>query len=718
MSSLMRGLFAAATAGVLTIPMNPPVSVTKSSPESGRRRSAVSAPANPAPSAARFKTTDLEYYLATEDVQYVRPGLRIKVNSVTVGADRRPVVDFNLIDDLDQPLDRNGKVTPGAVSLSFILAGYNDAERHYTAWTTRSVTTPASSPRPGVTAIQAGTDTAGAAGFTDLEVGHYTYKFKQAIPADAPASQTQTIGIYSSRNLTDIVGKNYIANVEYDFRVDGAAVTVKWDKINDKTTCNNCHDPLAAHGGSRRDLRLCVLCHQQQTIDPDTGNTVDMKVMAHKIHRGENLPSVIAGTPYKIIGFNQSVIDFSHVAFPQDIRNCQTCHVGSDPAKAGSQATAYLEHPSKEACGACHDDINWETGAGHAGGAQLDNSACARCHIPDSGEEWDASVKGAHTVPYKSKQLKGIKADIASVTDLVPGKKPTVSFAITNADGSAVDGSKLTSFAPMFAGPTTSYTRYFREAAQAKATFDASTGLTTYTFNAAVPADATGTWTVSADIYRNVSLKRADGKDPIALREAAFNPVKNFAITGTLKARRVDVVVTNCNQCHDRLALHGEQRLNTAECVICHNPVESDKARRPASEGDPESISFQRLIHRIHTGAELTQDLTIYGFGGSKNNFNEVEYPGDRRNCAKCHVNNSQNIPVSADAIPVITLKDYFSPQGPNTAACLGCHDDQTTAAHAYLNQATFPGATNFTEACATCHGVGKDFAVDKVHAR
>ena len=712
MSSLMRGLFAAATAGVLTIPMNPPASVTKSSPEAGRRRSAITAPANPSPSASRFKTTDLEYYLTTEDVQYVRPGLRIKVNSVTVGSDKRPVIDFNIYDDLDQPLDRNGKVTPGAVSLSFILAGYNTAERHYTAWTTRTVTTPASSPHPGVTAVQAGTDGAGAAGFTDLEVGHYTYKFRTAVPADAPASQTQTIGIYASRNTTAIVGKNYIANSEYNFRLDGSAVTETWDKINDKTTCNNCHDPLAAHGGSRQDLKLCVLCHQQQTLDPDTGNTVDMKVMAHKIHRGENLPSVVAGTPYQIIGFNQSVVDFSTVAFPQDIRNCETCHVGSDPTKAASQATAYLEHPSKEACGSCHDDVNWETGENHAGGAQLDNSACTRCHIPDSGEEYDASVKGAHTVPYKSKQLKGLTATVASVTDLVPGKKPTVSFAVKNGDGSAVDATKLATFSPMFAGPTTSYTRYYRENALTAGTFDPATGLTTYTFAAAVPDDAVGTWTVTTDIRRTVNLKRADGKADIVFREAPVNPIKNVAVTGTLKARRQVVTTNQCNVCHDRLALHGSQRLVVEECVICHNPVNNDATTPPGPDA-PESISFQRMIHRIHTGEELTQQYNI-----RTNNFNEVRFPGDRRNCVKCHVAGTQNIPVSADAIPVITLKDYFSPQGPNTAACLGCHDDKPTAAHAYLNQATFPGATDSTEACATCHGVGKDFAVDKVHAR
>ena len=107
---------------------------------------------------------------------------------------------------------------------------------------------------------------------------------------------------------------------------------------------------LNAHGGSRRDIKLCVLCHQPQTTDPDTGNTVDMKVMAHKIHNGDHLPSVLAGKPYQIIGNAQSLHDFSTVAFPQEIRNCATCHEGSVAANKGAQSNVWYTNPSRAAC--------------------------------------------------------------------------------------------------------------------------------------------------------------------------------------------------------------------------------------------------------------------------------------------------------------------------------------------------------------------------------
>lgn len=676
----------------------------------GRSRPVAAVPA--AAEGRAFNSNQIEFYLDDEGIAYIRPGFKLKVESITIGTDRKPVVELTFTDNLDQPLDRLGKQTPGPLSISFILAAYDPNTRLYSAYTTRTVKSPPESPVPNNTAVQASTDSNGK--WTDLERGRARYTFGTALPENFDKTKTTTLGVYGSRNLVEQINKTYYANVEYDFRPDGVAVAAnaKWDKIRDAASCLNCHDPLALHGGSRRDVKLCVLCHNPGTTDPDTGNSVDMALMAHKIHFGPNLKN-----GYTIIGNRQSVHDYSHVTYPQDIRNCDNCHVGTQANNVPAQNDVWLTHPSRRACGACHDDINWVTGENHAAGAQADDSACASCHIPDSGNEFDASIKGAHTIPLKSKQLKGLKTQIVSVTNVKAGEKPVIGIKVTDNSGAAVDGSKLNTFSPIHAGPTSSYTTYFRETGAGKATFDAATGVTTYTFTNPIPAGSTGTWAFSADVYRTVNIKRTDGKADISVRESAVNPMKYVALDGgTAQARRSIVTMAQCNTCHDALALHGGQRMVIEECVICHNPTKGDASQRPADQGEEESVSFQRMIHRIHTGEEATQDITIYGNGKSRHNYNEVLYPGDRRNCVKCHVAGTQNVPPAKGADPVVTKRDFFSPQGPGTAACLGCHDNQDAAAHAFLNTTTFNGKP--AEACATCHGVGKTYSVDHAHAR
>jgi OmcA/MtrC family decaheme c-type cytochrome len=662
-----------------------------------------------------YAPLDREFYLAAEQTTWIRPGYVIKVNSVTIGSDRKPVVDVTITDSLGQPIDRLGVLTPGPADTSFIAAWWDPATRHYTSYTTRLQT----SSITGVTAVQATRDSNGK--YTDLETGHFKYTFGTALPAGFDQTKTTTIGIYGRRVMPAEIldGKAYVANTEYDFRPDGAAVADRWDKVNQATSCNNCHNPLAAHGGgARQEVRLCVLCHQPQSSDPDTGNTIDFKVMIHKIHRGERLPSVVAGTPYRI-----EDADFSTVAFPQDIRNCYYCHEGTDPAKKPTQSDVWYTKPSRAACGSCHDGVDFDTGEDHPEGPQADDSKCASCHVPEGDKEWDASIKGAHTVPDKSKQLKGLKAEIISVDQASPGKKPVVTFKLTNGDGSILDPKTFGSGLNIdLGGPTSDYMLFplIRERADG-ATFSGS--VATYTFTNAIPADATGTWAFAIECRRTVTLDPAPMDGPATYSEGAFNPIKYVAVTGgTAKPRRTLVSLDKCNKCHNRLASlfsHGGQRINLELCVMCHNPNHSDVARRPASEGKPESGAFKRMIHRIHTGHELTQEYTIYGFGGSPSNFNELHFPGDRRDCLTCHVNAAAySLPVTPDAEPVVTQRDYFSPQGPGTAACLGCHDNRDAAAHAYLNTVTFPGASGPAEACGTCHGTGKDWAAEKVHAR
>lgn len=644
----------------------------------------------------QYTPWDLAYYLSEADQVWIRPGLKIEILGVRIPADNRPVVTFKITDDRGVPLDREGRLTPGAVSTSFVMARIEPGDSQYTAYTLRRQI----SPITGQSALQPSADSGGS--YKSLGDGVYEYTFGTVLPADFSRSITHTVGVYASRDLSEFGLSRYVSNATFDFVPDGSAVQVVRDVVRTQA-CNQCHDPLQAHGGVRREVGLCILCHQNQNWDPDTGNTLDFKVMIHKIHMGEDLPSVKAGKPYRIVGFRQRVFDFSEIEFPQDIRNCTTCH------QQGSQSINYALKPSRAACGSCHDDVDFASGRGHPGGPQISDRDCARCHIPQGEMEFDASVIGAHTIPGKSKQLPGVNFEILSVTNSGPGQNPTVTFTIKDNAGFPILPAQMDLLALVLAGPTTDYAHFFREDAKSAAV-DGNTY--TYTFRNSIPPDAKGTYAVGIEGYRNVVLNPGTTKE-MTVRDVGFNKVFYVAVTDPEPVpRRKAVDLANCNTCHDTLALHGGIRRNTEYCVMCHNANQTDEARRPAAEFPPESVHFKRLIHKIHTGHDLSQDFTVYGFGGRRHNFNEVHFPGDTRNCAKCHVGNSYTIPLPKGLLPTQTPRDYLNPTQPVAAACLACHDTPEAAGHAFVNTAPF------AESCAVCHKEGAEFAVTRVHAR
>ena len=631
-----------------------------------------------------------EFYLTADQAGYIRPGFKITVENATIGADGTVQATVSFKDDKNQPLDRLGNVTPGPLSVSFILAWYDGAARQYTSYTTRKQT----SPITGATEYQAGTDSGGT--WVDLEMGKAQYTFKTKVPAGYDGSKTHTLVAYGTRNLMDILGKNYFANTETDFRPDGGTVTETWDAVAN-ATCNQCHTDLGAHGGSRKDIKLCVTCHSPQTIDPDTGNTVDMKVMIHKIHDGANLPSVQAGTPYIIIGHNQTVVDFSEVVLPQDIRNCTTCHKADSP-----EGDIWMTRPTRAACGSCHDDVDFAAGVNHPL-PQADDSACADCHAPEGESEFDVSIKGAHTIPVKSAQLKGLHSEILSVTGVVPGGFPVVTFRITENDGTVVAPSSLNRLRIIYGGPTSDYTWQAREDAIA-APLDGDKVV--FTFVNALPADAAGTIGFSIDAYRNVTIDNHT-EEGISVRECAPNPLYYAEVGGARAAQpRRDVVATaKCNVCHDQIAFHGGQRMETQECVICHKP--NATADRSDEDATQINYGFKWMIHRIHTGEELR---VPYELGGTV--LTDFAFMGDRRACEICHNPGTYGIPLPEGVQPTPDEGEFYTPILATSAACLSCHSSMEAAGHAYTMTAPFG------EACEVCHGNDAEFSVAKVHAR
>jgi len=202
-----------------------------------------------------------------------------------------------------------------------------------------------------------------------------------------------------------------------------------------------------------------------------------------------------------------------------------------------------------------------------------------------------------------------------------------------------------------------------------------------------------------------------------------FNQVINFSVDGsTVAPHPVEIAQANCNACHFAISAHGTIRQNVQYCLVCHNPTATDAALRPAADNPPQSIDFPVLIHRLHFGesgqAEAAAGpvqftpFVIWGFGGSANDFSGVLFPGNLLDCAKCHVNGSQELPVPATRIAVTNPRDYINPTPPTTAACTACHIMQDDSAHAATQTDPTLG-----EACAVCHGPDGAFSVDSVHA-
>ena len=624
-----------------------------------------------------------------------KTGVVPKIQSAAIAKDGTITVRVTIVDSNDLALDRLGAVTPGPVSMSFIAAYIPAGQSQYVSYTT-SVSKPTLNlTMPPQT--QAANDSGGT--FATNSIGDYTYTFKTKAPATFDATVTTSIGVSAQRDLSaygTFDEWSETGNDVFNFVPNGSPVTVT-RSIATTADCNQCHDPLIGHGGSRLKVELCIMCHSPQTINADTGLTMDMKVLIHKIHMGSSLPSVIAGTPYRI-WHRGAWSDFSTVVFPQDVRNCTTCHGADAP-----QADNYKTNPSAVACTSCHDDVNLATGVNHVGGPQIDDKQCAGCHPSVQYTEFDASIPGAHLIPANSKALPGIVVTINTVTNATPGNAPTVNFTVKDKSGNPIDITKLTSFRFVMTGNNVDYGVQMARVSETTvaATATGANGVYTYTMVNKIPATATGSYTISAEASNNVTLDAGTTLSTAATDVAS--PVEFYFTVDNSKLapRRQVVSLANCSTCHVNLEfVHGGTRNNTQECVLCHNPTLSD-----GTSG--QSVDFDVQIHSIHRGESLANPYTL-----GTTNYQDVRFPGDLRDCTKCHLPGTYLVEnVGAKAL-VASPGGFTKTTPPISAACQGCHDDIATASHALVNTSVLG------ESCTACHAAGEEFSVDRVHQR
>jgi OmcA/MtrC family decaheme c-type cytochrome len=298
-----------------------------------------------------------------------------------------------------------------------------------------------------------------------------------------------------------------------------------------------------------------------------------------------------------------------------------------------------------EACGSCHEDIDFSIdgstpegalAGGHPGGIETDNSNCLTCHAENKAP---GSVAKSHTIPGKAEraffqfnilQICGTAAGSDPICP--PGSNPTVKFSVTDPSGATTHqyGNAYNIIDATTTDPE--YQRLSATKSTARLTMDLGWDTHDYTNETIVhgsPQDnpayaqqvnlltSTKVSYLGNGVYlydgtdvtipANASVARPIGSAVVAIEGRGAAPVYNetlqiFQYTAAVAVnspveyvavndakpfarRKVVDAITKCDRCHDVLSLHGSSRNNNGQlCVICHNSSNTDVKDREARD--------------------------------------------------------------------------------------------------------------------------------------
>jgi OmcA/MtrC family decaheme c-type cytochrome len=343
-------------------------------------------------------------------------------------------------------------------------------------------------------------------------------------------------------------------------------------------------------------------------------------VMVHKIHKGENLT---------LQGYNYGGVLFNEVIYPQDIVNCRRCHQQSAGAPQGDN---WKNKPSRRACGACHDNVSFDsptpTGfvshTGPTGTALQGDFLCKGCHDAAKIEGYHLTVNATTNNPSVPAGLVNFTYEISSVTTtattqpvikfriladsvstVFSGPGSTASSAPANAVLSGFSGSP--SFLIAYAQPQdgisapADFNNLGRAAAQPASVSIAYllaagndrgtiTGPDSSGFYTATITNATYGFP-SGSRLRTIGLQgyftQVAGTGGIAADTARHTVSVTRAInqgstssSNPSEQRRVVVDNAKCANCHEWFEGHGGNRVyDIAICVVCHVPNLSSSGR-------------------------------------------------------------------------------------------------------------------------------------------
>jgi OmcA/MtrC family decaheme c-type cytochrome len=597
------------------------------------------------------------------------------ITSVTIAGP--PVVKFALADQTGAPVQGLSASDLG-FAIAQLVPGQNGSASQWNSYIYGTVT-PGTCP-VGVTACatapttQAMVESASSGTLVDHGDGTYQYTFAKDITTDPNVVYDPTL---THRVGFEIRGLAQANNGAYTFQPSTGATTGIFSReIVDTATCDSCHTQLSAHGGARVEVQYCVMCHNPGTTDPYSANTLDMKVMAHKIHSGNTLPSIqtatvpnttpTLGQGYWIVGHGAALSNFNTLLYPQDTRNCVTCHVQDHPNL--TEAANFKTVPTMAACGACHDTVNFATGANHGPNIVANDTQCATCHGSTSTiDNGQLQVVAAHVIPevVAATKFQYIVNSVTFTTGSASQVYPVVKFSVVDPTNGNAPYNILTAAAFTGTDPGTGLP-VCANGGTARLAIDIAwetgdytnwgSGATAATWGqpfslnplavtgcaAAVPLsaltgpDANGAFTLTSP----TPLPAAPAANCPPAGATACAAISNIAVVieghpglvttgpgataipvtsavgyanlnGTAPvARRMVVDIAKCDVCHSALDLHGDNRNDNAQvCVVCHNPASTDVSQRQTLTAAgidglwEQTIDFKHMIHAIHDGS-------------------------------------------------------------------------------------------------------------------
>ena len=436
----------------------------------------------------------------------------------------------------------------------------------------------------------------------------------------------------------------------------------------------------------------------------------------HGLHNGMNL----------LTAYNQADFEnYLELDFPADIKNCTKCH----------QDDSYKTKPSPEACGACHDNVDFSTGelnppkpssvacSGNTDCAGVFNGFSGTCNLTSNTCELASHTGGTQTTCSDCHGAGSIanidEFHLDKVNTFAPNYTVTITMSAPTNGSYYVDESPVVTIAaedgsgnpldPNTVDSTWNRARLFvygptgesHPVLTAPAANPDPTSHYTYVDMRDVTADANAnivgtTWTY--DLSSVAGLEPGTYFALFMIRQASGSTSSNYISFQVGTATAEKVIATNCSDCHATERMHGSYPFDPNFCKACHDYNIPDPAGVYDGWGDTNygfgAAPINRRVHRVHFGKYLNTTVP--------HDFSDIVFPQDVRNCNKCHSE-------------VDTYK-----KEPTRLSCFSCHDSDAAVAHGTIMTIdptpAQPWSGDEVESCETCHGPGRDFSIEKSH--